>query len=236
MNTLPTISVPEYSVTIPSTNESVTYRPYLVREEKVLMIALESDDNIQIEDAIINIISECVDYKGDIRNLTSYDVEYMFLQLRSKSVGETIEIIKICNECDYHNEVTLSIDKAIVKNNNGDISNTVRLSSDLALELTRPTISSKMKLGDELTDTEVLIKSAANVLSVIYHGEETYNAKDVPIEERIEFIEGLSNSQFEDIINYLLDAPYVYYEDTFTCSKCGHKEEFNYTGLIDFFI
>jgi len=73
-------------------------------------------------------------------------------------------------------------------------------------------------------------------LTTIYHGEDVYDARDVSLQERQEFIEGLSNNQFEQVIDYLLNAPYVYYEDVFTCTKCGHKEEFSYTGLIDFFI
>ncbi len=234
MNTLPTLSVPKYSMNIPSTKENISYRPYLVREEKILMIALESEDGQSIESAIIDILSTCIDYKGDVKGLTSYDIEYMFLQLRSVSVGESIDILRRCVECDHANEVKLDINKAkVIFEDQEDV---IKLSDDLSLELKYPSINSKLTFDDSESDTEVLIRSAANVLTTIYHGEDVYDARDVSLQERQTFIEGLSNIQFEQVIDYLMNAPYVYYEDVFTCTKCGHKEEFSYTGLIDFFI
>lgn len=235
MNTLPKLSVPKYSLTIPSTNEVVSYRPYLVREEKILMIASESEDSDQIQTALVDIVSECLDYTGDINKLTNCDLEYIFLQLRSKSVGETIDIIKICSECDHRNDVAINLDNITIANNDGN-DNIVRLSPDLALELTYPTIGNKIDYEDEDSDTEVLIKSVATGLTFIYYGEETFNAADVSYQERIEFVEGLSTSQFNDAVDFLLKAPYVEYKSEFVCKKCGHKEEFSYTGLIDFFI
>jgi hypothetical protein len=237
MNTLPTLAVPSYRVTIPSTDEIVDFRPYLVKEEKILMIALESEDGDQIEDAIIDIVNECVSYDKPIRELTSYDLEFLFLQLRSKSVGEKIDILRVCEveECKATTDVVINIEEAAVVNNDKK-DNQIKLADDLTLEIKYPTLSSKIKYEKDTSNTEILIINAAAALTTIYYGEDTFDASLVSIEERQEFIEGLSTNQFSQVIEYLLDAPHVSYDGKFTCSKCGHKHEFNYTGLIDFFI
>jgi|SaaInlV_150m_DNA_3_1039698.scaffolds.fasta_scaffold00833_8 hypothetical protein len=235
MNTLPTISVPNYRLTIPSTKESVAFRPYLVREEKLLMIASESEDQEQIEDAVIQVVEDCLEYGKSIKELTAADLEFIFIQLRSKSVGETLDIIKVCDECEGQTEVSINIQEAYVKAPE-EVDFNVKLSDDLTLELRFPTLSNKVSYNEDVSDTDILIKNAANSLSVIYYGEDTYDAKSVSVSEREEFIGSLSTEQFNKIIDFLMKAPYVTYDGKFTCSKCGHKHEFNYTGLIDFFI
>lgn len=235
MNTLPKISVPNYSLTIPSNNIEITYRPYLIREEKVLLMAIESEDGKQMEKAIISIINECTNYKGDAIDLTSYDVEYIFIKLRSISVGETIDIIKICNECEHQNEVTLDLSKAVLVNNE-KIDHIIKLTDEFSLELSHNSISDKLQFSDDESDTEVLIKSAAASLITIYNGDDVFDARDVSIEERIDFVEGLSSMQFNQVVDFILNTPYVHYKDTFVCTKCGHKRDFEYSGLMDFFI
>ena len=235
MSILPKLSVPKYSLIIPSTKERVSYRPYLVREEKILMIASESEDSDQIQTALIDLVAECLDYKGDVNKLTNCDLEYIFLQLRGKSVGDKIDILKTCVECDASNDVTIDISTVTVIDHSPK-DGIIRLSDDLSLELNYPTLGNKIDYNSNDSDTEVLIKSVATALAVVYYGEETYNAADTPIEERIEFVEGFSNAQFQQAVDYLLMAPYVEYSSEFTCSKCGHKEKFSYTGIIDFFI
>jgi len=237
MNTLPTLSVPSYRLTIPSSGKEVQFRPYLVKEEKILMIAQESTDGDQIQDAILNVIENClIDYDGDVRQLTAYDVEWIFLQLRSKSVGESIDIIKFCDEedCDGETQIKIDIGKAIIKNKEKSANTSIKVEEGLVVEVKFPTIESGSDVGDD--DTDILINTVANALSYIHYGDEIYDANGVTIEERRKFVESLTNEQFGKIIDFLLDAPYVYYEDEFTCSKCGTKQTFNYEGILDFFI
>lgn len=236
MDTLPTLSVPKYYLTIPSTKEKVSYRPYLVREEKILMIASESEDPDQIQDAVIDVISKCLDYNKDIKDLTPSDLEYIFIQLRSKSVGEKVEIIKVCGECDHNNKVTINLDNIVVENQEENLNSNLKLSDDLTLEVKFPTLRTENPDHGDETDTEILINAAANSLSLIFYGEDTYDASSVSLEERKEFIGNLNSEQFNKIISYLMKAPLVAYHSDFTCTKCGNKEEFSYTGLIDFFI
>ena len=238
MNTLPTLSVPTYRLTVPSTKEVLNYRPYMVKEEKVLMIAMESEDIEQVEDGILNIVASCLDKDPEeIKKYRVYDIEYIFLQLRSKSVGETVKVKRSCEneECSHISDVSVSLDKVIVANNE-DKDGILKLSKELSLELSFPTWNDRLSFDEDMNTSDMLIKNVATGLVTIYYGEEVFDAKNVPIEERIEFIEGLSSPQFSDALGYMVDAPFVYYEDIFTCSKCGNKNKYDYTGLIDFFI
>jgi len=238
MNTLPTLSVPTYRITIPSTKEVLNYRPYTVKEEKILMIALESEDIEQVEDAILGVVSTCLAKEThEIEALKVYDVEYIFLQLRSKSVGETVKIRRSCesDECRHVNNTAVDLNKITIMNND-EKDGLVKLSDDLSLELSFPTWRDRLSYSEDESTSDVLIKNVASALTTIYYGDEVFDAARVPTTERQEFIEGLSSSQFSEAMAYMLDAPFVHYEGKFTCSKCGHKNTYDYTGLVDFFI
>ena len=238
MNTLPTLSVPSYRITLPSTKEVLNYRPYTVKEEKVLMIALESEDIDQVEDSILHVVATCLNKEPDeISKLKVYDVEYIFLQLRSKSVGETVKVYRPCGgeECDHKSEVDIKLNEVAVINNK-DKDGLIKLSEELTLELSFPNWGNNSSYDELESTTDILIKNVASALNIIYYKDEVFDASKVSIEERIEFVEGLNSSQFSDALKYLLDAPFVHYEGKFTCSKCGHNNEYDYTGLVDFFI
>jgi len=237
MITLPTIAIPKYRMVIPSTSAEIEYRPYLVKEEKILMIALETEDSDTIEDAIINIISECISYNKNIRDLPSYDIEFMFLRIRSKSVGDKVELVKICSdeECKEHNDITILLSDSVIKNNDKKDC-IIKLSDDLSIELKFPSIGAKITQQEGVSDSDVLITNAALSLAFVYSGDEVYDAKDTSLEERIKFIEQLNTNQFGEVIEFLLDIPYVGYDGVFTCKKCGKETEYSYAGLIDFFI
>jgi hypothetical protein len=198
-------------------------------------MAIESEDGKQMEQAIVSIINECTNYKGDAGDLPSYDVEYIFIKLRSISVGETVDIIKICDECSHHNEVALNLAKAELVNNE-KVVNVINLTDEFSLELAHNSVNDKLQFSDEETDTEVLIRSAAAALITVYNGGDVFDARDISIKDRIEFIEGLSSLQFNQVIDFLLNTPYIQYNDSFVCTKCGHKHDFEYSGLMDFFI
>ena len=113
---LPKMVTPKYDMIVPSTGKSITYRPYVVKEEKLLLIAMESKDDKQIENAVMNIIEECIESPIDINTLTNFDVEFIFVTLRAKSVGEGIELSPKCKHCEEINEVKLDLDEVTVKN------------------------------------------------------------------------------------------------------------------------
>ena len=116
---LPKLVTPKYDMIIPSTGETVTYRPYVVKEEKILLIAFESQDETQIEKSVLDIIKTCIESKIDLNKLTTFDIEFMFVTLRSKSVGEGIKLNMPCEECEHTNEVKINLED--VKMNTSEI-------------------------------------------------------------------------------------------------------------------
>lgn len=236
MNILPTIAVPQYSLIVPTTQKEIKYRPYLVKEEKLLMIAMESQDNKQIEQSIIDIIQACVNSDIDVNSLTSVDVEYIFLKLRSVSVGEKIELLKSCQECETDNEISVNLENVEVNNLDPDEDSNIQLGNNLIVKLSRPSVSDSLGEIDNKSETEILIDSVVIAIDKIWYGEDVYNASDIPKTEIKEFVENLNSSQFSSLIDYLVSAPYVVYKGSFACKNCGTKNDYEFDGLLDFFI
>ena len=234
---LPKLATPKYDMIVPSTGESITYRPYVVREEKLLLIALESQDDMQIEQAVTAIITSCLDDSVKIDKLTGFDIEFIFLTLRASSVGEGIELGITCDadECEEGNKVKVNLDKLEIKNNDFDNKDLqIKLSDNMAIELRWPTMGDRGVEGD--TGTEKLINMVAKSIGTIYHGEDIHSTSDVPFEEVVEFTENMSSEQFSEIMAMLVKTPYVGYDIEFTCKKCGKENTRELKGLADFFI
>ena len=231
---LPIIATPKYDMIVPSTGKTVTYRPYLVKEEKLLLIALESQDEKQVEEAINKIIVTCLD--GDVvkEDFTSFDIEFIFLTLRARSVGEGVELNIPCTECEESNPIKIDLDKIQIKNMGFDSKDLqLKLDDNMTIELRWPTMNDRSVEVE--TCTEVLIHMVAKSIGTIFHGEEIHSTKDVSFNEVLEFVENLNSSQFSKIMELLVKTPYVGYDIEFTCKKCGHKNERELKGLADFF-
>jgi hypothetical protein len=233
---LPRMVTPKYDMIVPSTGKSITYRPYVVKEEKMLLIAMESQDEKQIENAVMNIIEECIESPIDINTLTNFDVEFMFVTLRAKSVGEGIELSPKCTSCDEVNEVKIDLDKVTVKNLEDQTDTMIKLTNDISVELKWPTMKDRhIDLVDEKSETETMINMIASTIGTIYSGEEIFIASDVPRKEVKEFVESLSNEQFNQIVDVMAKAPTLSYEINFDCKKCGESNSIEINGLADFF-
>jgi ribosomal protein L44E len=233
MSILPKIEVPHYTMVVPSTNEKVTYRPYLVKEEKVLMIALESSDPEQISSAMEHIIEVCVD--TDTSALTSYDVEYLFLKLRSVSVGAKIEMYRGCDECDFKkNLVIVDLDKIEVRNKKEQEELRIELTDNVIVDINYPKTSAN--IDRDVPAAELLINVVAHCIDTLHYGEETFSSKDIGIDEMQEFVENLNTQQFNKITKVLLNVPYVGLDLKYKCTECGHEHNLELKGLIDFFM
>jgi len=234
---LPKIATPKYDMIVPSTGKSITYRPYVVREEKLLLIALESQDDKQVEQAVTEIIKSCLDDSVNVKDLTGFDIEFIFLTLRASSVGEGIELAITCDtdECGESNKVKVNLDKLEIKNNDfTDKDLQLKLNDNITIELRWPTMGNRGVKGD--TGTEVLINMVAKSIATIYHGEDIHSTADVPPEEVVDFVESLSSEQFTKIMEIMGETPYVGYDIEFTCKKCGKENKKELKGLADFFI
>lgn len=231
MNILPKISVPSYRLTVPSTGQDITYRPYMVKEEKLLMIAISSEDTVQIQDAIFGVIRECCPDINDMTELITADIEYVFLKLRGVSVGAKIEIIKICEACDEENDVTLNLDNVKVENLLDSKQLLVDVDQNFKIQMKYP----GMAVDREETE-DALIQLVAECIDTVYYGEDTYTMDGVSMDEIVEFINDLSSKQFSKLVVVLIDAPFVSYVDTYKCKHCGEDNKIYFTGLIDFFL
>ena len=231
---LPIIATPKYDMIVPSTGKSITYRPYVVKEEKILLIALESEDEKQIEKSIYSMIESCLDGKVNINDFTNFDIEFIFLTLRSMSVGEGIKLNIPCSSCEEPNEVSVDLNKLEVKNNDFDKKDLqIKINDDITIDLRWPTMSDR---AVEITSgTEAVIHMVAKSIGTLYHGEDIISMSDTPFSEVLEFVESLSSAQFNQCMQVLVKTPYTGYDIKFTCKKCGHKNERELKGMADFF-
>ncbi|MDG2285262.1 MAG: hypothetical protein P8N43_07010, partial [Alphaproteobacteria bacterium] len=213
----------------------VTYRPYVVKEEKLLLIAMESQDEKQIETAVMNIIEECIESPININELTTFDVEFMFVTLRAKSVGEGIQLSPKCSSCEEVNEIKVNLDDVTVANLNDQVDKLIKLTDDISLELKWSTMKDRHINLEDKTETETIINMITNSIGMIYSGEETFNCNDVPNGEVRDFVESLSNEQFNQIVDVMAKAPTLSYEINFDCKKCGESNSIEINGLADFF-
>lgn len=224
-----------YNLKVPSTKQEITYRPFLVKEQKVLLIASESQDKKQVMDAIVNTISACVQEEIDFRRLPTFDIDYIFTQIRGKSVGESTEIVIKCNECDAQNDISIDITKAELK---GEMQEkVVKLNDQISVEMTYPsyhTMASKLDSLESANAAAVFDMLSACIEYVLTE-EEKIAIKDESKEEIDKFIESLSTAQFEKISQFIKQFPKLSLETNFTCTKCSHENNVVLEGLDDFF-
>ena len=223
---------PKYDVVIPSTQNKVRYRPFLVKEEKVLMMALETKDQRKALEAIVDTIDACVTDDIDTKKLTTFDVEYMFTQIRSKSVGETSKINIKCEECNKSIEVQVPIDD--VKIELPDVSNIVQLTNDISIKMKWPAYSEMTEFDVENPSLEDNFKMIGRCIESVQTAEENLSLKDESDEEVQAFLESLTSEQFKVIGEYMQQMPKLEHTIKYGCDKCGEKERM-LSGIQDFF-
>ena len=226
---------PKYELVIPSTGQTVRFRPYLVKEEKVLMMAMESEDQVSMFSAIVDTIEACVD--GDINKhaLASFDVEYMFVKIRSKSVGESITISPECNQCEERNELKISLDTLDVKK--PDAASIIELNEDISIQMKYPSYLSMLD-KDILESKSTTHQTFAMILKCIESvmtEDENMAFKDETRESQMEFIESLSSEQFDSIRKFIESMPQISHDASYTCKSCGHRNDLVLKGMSDFF-
>ena len=228
---------PKYSVIIPSSKKKAQFRPFLVKEQKVLLMALESQDQDQITNALISIMKSCL-YDTDVDSLSMFDVEYLFTQIRSKSVGETSRIGLKCSNCDHSNLIEIKLDQIQMDEIKTDTK--IRLNDQYVIEMRYPTLGKLIKNPEQMyskaeTRTEALYDMIIQCLYSLKTEEEVILFENETKEEVDKFIEGLTTSQFDSIANFVLTIPTLKYDVDFTCEQCGHENKQRLEGLQDFF-
>jgi len=223
---------PQYSCKIPSTKEVVSYRPYLVKEEKVLMIAFETGDQKEALNAIVNTLDACIQNEINVSALTTFDIEYLFTQIRSKSVGESATVLLKCSSCDHKNE--RSIDIGSIDVSTSELSNVIELTDSVSVEMKYPSyvdIQSSDLTGDELT---VGFNLVATCINAILTEEERVSSSDTSKEELMDFIESMTQGQFRKLGEFLEAMPAMIHTETFACEGCGEQNSVTLKGMQDF--
>jgi hypothetical protein len=232
---LPKIDVPRYPVTIPSSGEEFIMRPYLVKEEKVLLLALESQDSKQITLAIRNLINSCIEGDFDIEKLASFDIEKLFLELRSISVGDEINLTSKCSECETENAV--SFKTSDIRLTDYDPNNhLIKLTDTVGVTMRYPTAELLNEIGLEDLDTiSGLMGLVVGCINTIFEEDNVYDVKKETNEEVQGFIDSLTSDQFQKISGFFRNIPRLEYNLAYECSNCNHKNETVLRGLSSFF-
>jgi len=227
---LPKLDTPTYKLKIPSTGKNVTYRPFLVKEEKLLMMAKEGGDTSQMVDTLKKLVSSCVEDDIDVNALTTYDIEYIFLMLRAKSVGEEVEVLVTCEHCGANKPMTLMIGEDIKLHMGEEVESKVALTSDVGVILKHPTVDAISKINTE-DSMEVLI----SCIESIYDSTTVHNLKDYPKEEILEFVGALNVKELQKLQNYFDNMPKIKCDLTYVCEECGKESRLVIEGLSNFF-
>jgi len=233
---LPVVNGSRYKTVIPSTGTEIEYRPYNVGEEKLLMIALESKDQKMIIRTLKDVIKACVFENIDMDRFTTFDTEKLFLALRSKSVGEIVDLELKCldKECNAVTPIQINLEEI----NLTDLpeSNTVIIDKDIGVTLRYPGIVDVEKYDEEfLQSSEGAFDLIIDCMDTIFDEQGVYDCKEEPRESIVAFIENLSSAQFKKISSYFENIPTLTHNTEYKCVKCGKENNLELKGLQSFF-
>ena len=236
---LPKIATPTYELELPSTGKSIKYRPFLVKEEKVLVIALESEDTKQITNAIKAVLKNCVLTKGiKVENLPTFDIEFLFLNIRGKSVGEEIEVNIVCPD-DGETNVPVFIDlDSIQVERSDDHTNQIKLDDDLMMEMKYPSLEQFIKNNFDFQEGNQMDQSfelIATCIDKIYNEDEVWATADCTKKEVKDFLESMNSSQFKEIEKFFESMPKLKHTIEVTNPNTKVKSEVVLEGLASFF-
>ena len=234
---LPKLNTPTYELEVPSTDEKIKYRPFLVKEEKILLMAMESKDNAQIINAVKDIVSSCTFEKLNVATMPMFDMEFIFLNIRAKSVGEVSKLKILCPD-DKKTYASVELDLTKVEVQVGDEhSNKIELTDDMGMIMTYPTIDSFLESGIETVNANNMLDIIGNCVLQIYEqkGEKVYQAKDQTKKELTEFIESMNSGQFKKLQSFFDTMPKLTHTIQVKNPKTKKTSDVKLTGLNDFF-
>jgi len=235
---LPRIDVPIYELVIPSTDEKIKFRPFLVKEEKILLIAMESGKPEEMIQAVQDIVDECTYNKLKLGEMPMFDVEYLFLNIRAKSVGEVSKLKVLCqDDMKTYAKIEIDLNEVEVQVDSEVHTNKIELSDEMGVIMKYPTIDSFTDNGIEDIKPSNMLEVIVTCISQIYDkkGEEVYDSKDSTQKELIEFVEQMNSQQFADVQKFFDTMPSLKHEITVVNPKTKKKNKVVLSGLTDFF-
>jgi len=230
---LPKLETPTYTTELPSTGQKITFRPFLVKEHKILL-TLTAADEVEIARVITDLVDACTFKKLKINELANFDIEYLFMILRAKSIGETMDLVLTCENCNEKNDITVNLLHAKVDKNENH-SNKIKLNDEISIILKYPKFEDVLKLfqsGTEVDTFELVVKS----IKTIYTKDDVYEASEQTYEELSDFVNSMSKDQFEKLEDFFLTMPKLKQIIEKNCDKCGHPNKVILEGLQNFFV
>ena len=234
---LPKLNTPTYELEVPSTDDKIKYRPFLVKEEKILLMAMESKDNAQIIQAVKDIVKSCTFDKVDVSSMPMFDMEYIFLNIRARSVGEVSKLKILCPD-DKKTYADVEVDLSTVEVQVGpDHTNKIELTDDMGMIMTYPTIDSFTSTGVQAINSSNMLDVIGSCVLQIYEqkGEKVYEAKDQTKQELTEFIESMNTTQFKKVQKFFDTMPKLKHEIKVKNPKTKKESKITLQGLNDFF-
>jgi len=238
---LPTITTPTYELKMPSTGKKIKYRPFLVKEEKILILALETRDQNQITNAVKDVLKKCVITRGiKIDDLPTFDIEYLFLNIRAKSIGEDINMIVTCpDDRKTEVDVTVYVDEIKVIKSKEHVKD-ITLDKDMTLRMKYPSLNQFIETNfdteeESQTTVDKTFQLIADCMDTVYTKEDAWDSKDYSPNERLEFIEQLSSKQFKQVEKFFATMPKLSHTIEVTNPNTKKKSKIVLEGLADFF-
>jgi hypothetical protein len=228
--------IPKYETIIPSTQKSVRFRPFLVKEQKVLLMALESQNERSIVNAITDTLKSCIVDPIKLNSLTTFDVEYLFTQIRSKAVGESTDIGLKCTSCEHVNEIKVNLEKIKI-----DVPKkipSIKINDTYTLNMKYPSYAQAIELemdNGAATYTEQVYNSIITSLDSLQTEDEIIKFDEEPKEEVEKFLEQLTTPQFDKLMEFVQALPKLKHDIEFKCEKCKHENKVVLQGINDFF-
>ena len=231
---LPIIQTPTYELNLISIEEPVEYRPFLVKEEKILLTAMEDDDPNEIIRAVKQILVNCTITELDVDSLPTFDMEYLFLNIRSKSVGETSDLTINCESCEKPVPISIQLDD-IKPTMDESHTPQIKLNDNLTIEMKYPTMENITKFSQIESATDQTFQMIEDSIFAIYDNENVYYIEDFPKSEVENFINSLTQEQFMDIANFFTTMPTLTKEVKYKCKECDTTKSITLSGLQSFF-
>lgn len=236
---LPKIVTPTYELELPSTEQTIKYRPFLVKEEKVLVMAMETEDTKQITNAVKTVLKNCIETKGiKVETLPTFDIEYLFLNIRSKAVGEEVEVNIICpDDGETEVPVTINVDDIEVEKDENH-STKIKVDDNIMMEMKYPSLEQFIKNNFDISGSTNIDQSfdlIASCVDKIYTEDEVWSTSDVTKKELIDFLEQMNSVQFKEIEKFFETMPKLQHKLEVENPKTKVKSEVVLEGLTSFF-
>ena len=232
---LPRISSTVYEMTIPSTGKTVKFRPFLVKEQKALLLAQQNDDTKVMINTLKGVIKDCVQDDINVDTLAIFDLEYVLLQLRSKSIQEKAELLFTCDACEKQTQISFDVTKIEITKNESHTNN-IKLSDDIGVVMKYPSIDIVKKIDTlNTSDMDSIIEVITSCIDYVYDSENMYHAAEQTKEELADFVGTLNAQQFAKLQEFFNTMPKLEQKVDFKCPHCGHEHNKTLQGINNFF-